>query len=77
MDERLKKIKKELEEMEQGKLEKYDMKPVDYQIILVIARYLTEDGKALTFHKKMADFFKKHGFTVTQYIDGINWLITA
>lgn len=77
MDKRFAQINNELSEMQDGKLSKYGMKPVDYQMILVIAKNLVVDGKALTFHKNMAEYFDRHGFKTAVYVDGINWLITA
>lgn len=77
MDERFEKIKAEIKDMERGNLKKYGMMPVDYQIILVITRYLKEDGKALTFQEKMVEFFERHGFKTSAYMDGVNWLITV
>ncbi|HCB94521.1 MAG TPA: hypothetical protein DEP65_01855 [Ruminococcus sp.] len=76
MDERLVNIKKEIDDMKNGNLESYGMKPVDFQLILVLARGLTKDGKALTFHKNMAEYFNRHGFTVRPYDKGMNWLIS-
>ncbi len=77
MDSRFIQINKELEEMSDGKLGKYGMKPVDYQIILILTRKLIANKKALTFHANMVEYFKNHGFTVTSHVDGVNWLIVV
>lgn len=49
----------------------------DYQCITMIGKELVEKCVASTFIKKVADYYKSFGFTVTMDFDNVHYVIVA
>ena len=75
-EKRLREVAEDVQKMiDTGKIGK--LAPMDFSAICYVAKKLVASGVAQTFISKVAEYYKNHGFMVTQEFDNVQYVIVA